>query len=53
MCGVITIASGLAKPQKIAVDATNVYWVSNQAGEIMKAPIAGGTPTEVAGGQGA
>lgn len=35
-----------ADRQAIAVDASNVYWV--ETGKIMRAPIAGGTPAQVA-----
>jgi len=36
-------------PQGIAVDRSNVYWVHGDA--IMRAPVAGGTPMNVASGQ--
>jgi hypothetical protein len=34
-------------PQGIAVDATNVYWIE-AAGQVMKIPLAGGTPVALA-----
>jgi hypothetical protein len=35
-------------PQEIALDATTVYWTTFIAGYGMKAPLQGGTPTELA-----
>ncbi len=62
----IVIASGQVSPTSIAIDANDVYWTnsgtsscssvtgactSNADGTIMSVPLAGGTPTVVAGGQ--
>lgn len=44
------LASGLSYPLDLVVDATSVYWVSgtSNGGFVMKAPLAGGTPTTLA-----
>jgi sugar lactone lactonase YvrE len=48
MCAT-TLASGQAGAVAIAVDASNVYWVTPST--VMKVPIEGGTPTTLANGQ--
>jgi hypothetical protein len=35
----------------LAIDATNVYW-TDYGGEVLKAPLSGGTPSTLATGQG-
>ncbi|MGH7439380.1 MAG: hypothetical protein ACRENE_27140 [Polyangiaceae bacterium] len=56
--GALTLASGQASPEAIAVDSTNVYWTNlgslsggteRTGGAVMKVPIGGGTPTTLAG----
>jgi hypothetical protein len=42
---------GQGGPSGIAVDATNVHWASYYGGQIMKVPLAGGTPLPLIGGQ--
>jgi hypothetical protein len=44
----VTIASNQNDPLAVAVDATNVYWLSSTPDALMKAPRAGGAVTEVA-----
>ena len=53
------LASGQDYPQRITVDAANVYWETGGLAEsptgygtVMKVPIGGGTPTTLASGQG-
>jgi hypothetical protein len=41
--GPVTVASRQDHPDAISLDATDVFWTSG--GTLMKAPIAGGTPT--------
>jgi hypothetical protein len=48
VCGPTTLASGATA---FAIDATNVYWTDASARSVMKAPLAGGTPTTLASGQ--
>ena len=43
----VAIASGQSGPGGIAVDAANVYW-TNFRGSVMKLPLDGGTPIELA-----
>jgi hypothetical protein len=42
------LASQSGAPANIAVDASYVYWVELNQGEVMKAPLAGGAPMQVA-----
>ncbi len=44
----IEVATGLADPKGIAIDATNIYWVDSYSGKIEKAPIGGGPKTTLA-----
>jgi hypothetical protein len=46
----ITIASGKWSPKDIAVDPTSVYWDTYE-GDIVKAPLDGGSPVTLASGQ--
>jgi hypothetical protein len=57
-----TLASGQNNPQRIVIDATNVYWTnegssvqglapSNTDGTVMQVPIGGGVPTTLASQQ--
>jgi hypothetical protein len=48
VCGPTTLASSVLA---FAMDATNVYWTDENAGTVMKMPLAGGTPTTLATGQ--
>jgi len=50
------LASGQADPLAMAIDATNVYWVSQGSisaanGTVVKVPLNGGTPITLASGQ--
>lgn len=49
--GLVELATGLARPEGIAVDATHLYWASSGDGTINKVPIAGGAPVIIATGQ--
>lgn len=44
----VVLAEAAGNPHAIAVDGTHVYWTHWDAGEIMKAPIAGGAPVVIA-----
>jgi hypothetical protein len=46
-----TLASDQDGPGAIALDATNVYWVTYNGGTVMALPLAGGTPITLASGQ--
>ena len=55
---VVTLASGQNNPAALAVDQTDVYWVTEgtndnsfKDGTVMKVPIGGGQSTTVAGNQ--
>ena len=37
--------------QRLAADSTHVYWTKWSGGEVMKVPLAGGTPVVLASGQ--
>src|SRR5690348_4620381 len=46
---VITLASGQGNPMGLAVNGTDAYWVDFvDSGALMKVPLGGGTPTQVA-----
>ena len=47
----VTLATGMGRPQSIAADATSVYWTNYYDGTVMKVFSAGGTPTTLASGQ--
>ncbi len=49
-CQPVVLALGQNTPQGIAVDASNVYWTT-QDGNVLKVPIDGGNPTPLASGQ--
>jgi len=48
-----TLASGLAGPQRLAVDSANVYWTDYGDGSVMQCSVdgCGGTPLILASGQ--
>ena len=49
------LASGQANPGALAVDKTHVYWLNGGGGvtpaSVMRVPIGGGTPTQLANAQ--
>jgi hypothetical protein len=45
------VANGQNQPYGIAVDATNIYWVTYGDGTVMRSPLAGGPPVQVASQQ--
>jgi hypothetical protein len=47
----ITLVTSTYWPQGIAVDSSNVYWLSYLGGTVMSVPIDGGSPTTLATGQ--
>jgi sugar lactone lactonase YvrE len=47
----VTLASGLSRPHRIAVDSTSVYFTCTTGGTVLKLPLAGGTPVTLASGQ--
>lgn len=49
-CQPVVLALGQNTPQGIAVDASNVYWTT-QDGNVLKVSINGGNPTTLASGQ--
>jgi hypothetical protein len=48
LCATTVVSAG---GSSIALDATNVYWTDANAGTVMKAPLAGGTPAMISTGQ--
>jgi hypothetical protein len=48
LCATTVVSAG---GSSIALDATNVYWTDANAGTVMKAPLAGGTPATISTGQ--
>jgi hypothetical protein len=50
----VTLASNQAHPQRVAVDATAVYWTNGGLsgdGSVMKVGLSGGAPVSLASGQ--
>jgi sugar lactone lactonase YvrE len=45
------LAPAGGNPLGIAVDATNVYWVNDDVGTVVRVAKTGGTPTTIAAGQ--
>jgi sugar lactone lactonase YvrE len=48
---VFTLAAEQASPRNIAIDSTSIYWTNFNGGNVMKAPLQGGTPVALAVGQ--
>jgi len=45
--GEVTLATGLAMPDSIVQDGSNVYWINRGTGEIMRAPKSGASAAAV------
>src|SRR5688572_28031779 len=45
------LASGQAGPSALATDGTHLYWTNTTGGELMRMPLAGGTPERIVSGQ--
>ncbi len=45
------LATGQAGPSALATDGTHLYWTNTAGGELMRLPLAGGTPERLVSGQ--
>jgi hypothetical protein len=45
------LASGQAGPSSLASDGAFLYWTNRSGGQVMRMPLAGGTPEQRASGQ--
>jgi hypothetical protein len=50
-CALVTLATGQASPIAMTLDSNYVYWADMTSGEVMKAPVGGGSITLLASGQ--